>query len=409
MVKIKETSFFRLLIQRILPFFVFLSLILYCFFDIITSPQTYHLNSSRTISKVCLISLIFLELLEILLLFVSRKKIISYTSFPIACSCFLLALLPFLSCLIYKTSPASAINLAIYPFVFGISFLFFEAMSPFFDYLQIAPFILVFYFLYIFFLIYYMVVIPVTPTSGLGFRTPTLSHIYFLAELLPLILFCFPPRKRLLLYAPVAILSLLSQKAVPLLVVCVLGVFDYFFNFLKKREQTIFLRFLLVATLFCLIVFFADLKSGGVLFLGKIMDESATIRFQSYTTLFASIGSFSPFQILFGKGASATEIANGGLAAHDDFLEYFFDYGILGLSLYLFFFFLYVKTAFIFWKTDKVLFFSFLFFLIPISLISALFINNNLFLFVAFGYLVGQTKITNAKGAEDELHRPAYN
>ena len=88
--------------------------------------------------------------------------------------------------------------------------------------------------------------------------------------------------------------------------------------------------------------------------------------------------SFTVKEWLLGKGPSATLSYNKGTAAHNDFIEYLFDYGVLGLIAFLGLIASLLVQYFKQKKIDKREMRIIIIYMFVINMISAFFINMNM-------------------------------
>ena len=98
------------------------------------------------------------------------------------------------------------------------------------------------------------------------------------------------------------------------------------------------------------------------------------------------------FNKLFGFGTAATERTYLGMKAHSDWIEVLFDYGILGIVLYVFYFInlikLYVKNR----KSDYSSIYLCILWICGLkSIFSFVFFDSELLaLAISYGYVVGK-------------------
>jgi hypothetical protein len=132
------------------------------------------------------------------------------------------------------------------------------------------------------------------------------------------------------------------------------------------------------------------------------MDFQEESRMYIYLDTWKNFNSKDIFQILLGSGHRSTAIDRGILSqtAHNDYLEVLYDYGIIGLLLYIYFTLLIVKRLIKLSKTGgryfHAYFSAFLIFLV-MSMVSHLIIYPTYFAFISvlWGITEAQVVKTN--------------
>lgn len=163
----------------------------------------------------------------------------------------------------------------------------------------------------------------------------------------PLCAFVFVPivKKQLLQYfllVPMIIISLLLAKRSAMIII-VLEVLVYSFYQLKyaqkrvrgNKRSDIFL-YLIVGTIAVGIISskFSTFTESTFSRFETMQDDQGSGRVEVYQSAISKIENFSSFDILFGRGSgSIVEIGNS--AAHNDALQFFYEFGFVGFSLYL--------------------------------------------------------------------------
>jgi len=132
----------------------------------------------------------------------------------------------------------------------------------------------------------------------------------------------------------------------------VLAMFVYYFvhNYYIKRSKH-FLRNTILLGILCLIAFIIYDRIVSESIIGKIMDRISNIsqdrgsgRLQIWSGLINKMPDLSIGRILVGHGfLGSTQFVPGKIGAHNDFLESFFDYGLIGLCIYIWFYVIFFR------------------------------------------------------------------
>lgn len=320
-------------------------IILYGFFDITTSQQTYHVNYDRTASKIFLLLIIAFSLFYCLMCLISQKYRSkdffnyffsdNFAIFIISIVC--LAVSELISYFINKFA-FSALVTTVIPYVVFVSLSTFMKFWSFENSPRQKTMLcstLTIFFFYYFFILFYFFYIQGRPTSSGGLRVPVLSHIFFPLSLIPSL--------RILLKQKIAYIYLLffplviiADKTSVLIVFAIYVASDLFnstlFAAYQKHIKIIAWCFAAAVAFILIFANFTPQQS----FLYRKLSFNAIIlssgRIQNWTNIIKDIKNFSVKNVLFGKGASATTFVNFGTAAHNDFLESFYDFGLLGLA-----------------------------------------------------------------------------
>jgi len=131
-----------------------------------------------------------------------------------------------------------------------------------------------------------------------------------------------------------------------------LAMFVYYFvhNYYIKRSKHFLRNTILLGILF-LIAFIIYDRIVSESIIGKIMDrignisqDSGSGRLQIWSGLINKMPDLSFGRILVGHGfLGSTQFIPGKLGAHNDFLESFFDYGLIGLGIYIWFYVIFFR------------------------------------------------------------------
>lgn len=374
-------------IETIIYTFFVICFLFYAFADLVTSGQTYHYQSDRRLSYISLGFLVFSLALGIIVLFIksirnkTTKSLLKRVNPFLLVSMLGIVIITGVSGFINKSPFSSIFLVIIYPSIFLAIYIFFIEMFHFNLNKKIlfASFLLFFIFYTIFF-VFYFFYIQGKPTSGGGLRIPTLAHVFFLLSI-----FCFLRRflyekAKIVLYLFCAPIILLSGKMSVLIIFLIFFMGDLFqseFFDSNKKLMTILLSSL--ATVAVVVIIIANFTKNNFL-ADNFSLESLIIsgRIENWNNILPIMKSFTPLEWVFGKGPSATLTFNNGTAAHNDFIEFIFDYGVVGLLAFLCF----VASIFVqFLKQTgpfkRELGLSILYLLV-LNLISAFFINMNM-------------------------------
>lgn len=378
-------------IFTLLPYFIIGLILIYFVADILTSKQTYHDNADRTIAKFLLIALLCVSLVSSIFIFFYYKKykelkIWAYLLFVLL---LIISILPVIRDLIDKKIDSNSFTLLMYPLSF-LSVALFYFLYPLkkmsINIMKIFYYIILF--VTLFFMIFYYFKVQATPLASLNYRKAIYSHIYIIIGLFPLTFLLFSKIEVFINLNIFILAVLMSDKGTPLISLLLL-LLIFAINKLVKKPRIIYI--ILGAILSAVFVLFiVDVFILNLKIFGRFLDQSTYIRIDGYRKIFEEIKTFSIKELLIGKGTSAV-IGLRRLAAHNDYLEYLYDYGIVGFIPFLSFIILTVVLSIRNCKRNRQLTMmgvSFLIVMIPITLFSALFTNTNLFLFVCVGLML---------------------
>ena len=176
-------------------FFLTTLIVLYGFFDITTSRQTYHIDYDRTASKILLLSIIIFSLFYCAGCLVTKKyrtkNFLDYFLsdyfgvFIISIACLIISDL--ISFFVNKVAFSVFSTTAIY-YVLFISLSVFMRFWSFGNIQRQKTFLyssLIIFFFYYFFILFYFFYIQGRPMSSGGLRIPVLSHAFFPPSLIP--------------------------------------------------------------------------------------------------------------------------------------------------------------------------------------------------------------------------------
>lgn len=180
---------------------------------------------------------------------------------------------------------------------------------------------------------------------------------YFMLYLTPFVL-C--QKRQLVKYAGLIVIFLCimtSFKRGPL-VAFVLSLVVYGFSIMKNRKQNV-LRYLFILVLFLIPIYYiinSFILNGGDFIVERITsitEDKGTHRLDIYKDTIELILGSNLFSFIFGHGwDSLIRYSNLGFSAHNDFLEAFFDFGLIGFILYVLIYIKLFKTYRLMKKVD---------------------------------------------------------
>lgn len=406
--------------NEIIFYAIFILFTLYGIFDITTSRQTYHLSSNRLPSQIMLILLnvcAFVGIVIFVSSFILRKKnifkLFHFEHYFLYFSILGLIVCAFLSLLVNKTSLKNfSIEVIYFVSFFLLTLYFFIASSEVkLKRRNVMAILLFLFFMYYFFLLFYYFYLQGRPTSSGSLRVPVLSHVFFPMSLIPSIRH-YLKNKVFYIYIVSLPLVIIADKASVFLVFFAYFVGDFIHSSFYKKNKVIFRVFLI----FCAFGFAGLLVVANTLpgsFLYSKLSFYAVIyqsgRIQNWTNIGSDFKNFSLLQFFIGKGTSSTLLVNYGTAAHNDFLEYFYDYGILGLlSIVVFWLYFLIRCAKEY-KNREIDWFLLFLYVSLFMCISAIFSNANLLLtFSVSGFAFGGCTAVKTENYSKVLIRQDY-
>lgn len=373
-----------------------LSFVFYAIADLLTSGQTYHVNPNRTTSYITLIIFILSLVVSIIIHFFELKNrgllnMFLKTINPITfVSLFLLIVTEIISFLGNKTSFGELLRIAIYPCIFLLIYVLFTLfqINETYNNKIIFTIFLCFFVVYFVFFVFYFFYIQGKPTSGGGLRAPTLAHIFFL-----LTIFCFLRRfltskAKLILYCFYLPLLFCSGK----LSVIIISGFIFLYDFINSeifiyhhKLKILFIITISLCIAFVLVIsnfsknnFFADNFSFHALILSG--------RLENWNNILPNFKNFNFKNLIIGKGPGSTMLYNNGTAAHNDYIEFLFDYGIIGLLCYVTFISSFIVEAFRKRDNTRKELLILTMYIVIIGLISAVFTSMNILILCLLPY-----------------------
>lgn len=245
------------------------------------------------------------------------------------------------------------------------------------------------------FLIAYMGIKSFSNNAGIAL----ISSVYYLMFLLPILLLNKNKIIKIVGLIIIFYALLLSQKRTGLVSITVFLVFYYIFNAnLKDKHWKDILKstfIFLISLLLIIFVTYMAAKKYNIELLNKmirISEDGGSGRTEIWSLIISSFKECSILNLIFGHGFNSVYYNfSFQLSAHNDYLEILYDYGIIGIVLYLLLIRILLKKGFKLLKEKNEIAPSFLasiFFAIAFSLTSHLVIYPTYYLFfcIFWGY-----------------------
>jgi len=171
-----------------------------------------------------------------------------------------------------------------------------------------------------------------------------INSIYYLVLLLPFVLICEKKLLRNVMIFAILICVLISMKRTAF--IAVIGSLILFFVLKREKQlnkksgvklKNILYIILGIILIYLIYSFISDKLGFNILdrFNNNNIDISSG-RFDIYRMVLDDFYISDIFQMFFGHGYNSVVYLTGGLSAHNDFLEILYDFGIVGLMLYVF-------------------------------------------------------------------------
>lgn len=165
------------------------------------------------------------------------------------------------------------------------------------------------------------------------------NNIFYLLTLLPWFMMSRNSKLRLIFILFILTMSVYSLKRSAIIATILCSIFYVYHVYLKngKRVRSIAIGAILVIVAI-LLISYANKMSNGTAFerIQSIEEDNGSGRINRYINVWELIRKEkSVDKILLGRGLRAVEVQMGtSRSAHNDFLEVLYDYGVLGLILY---------------------------------------------------------------------------
>ena len=181
-----------------------------------------------------------------------------------------------------------------------------------------------------------------------------LADVYYVVTLLPLVMLYTPKKLKLLPFLIAFVVVAMTGKrgafVALLLIMVVYFLLPYSEKGQKSLRGSLVVRLIVFAAVFILLWYVLN-KAVGLYNLNifdrldKMDEDGGSGRVDRWRLLLSLFGSESSvFQLLFGHGSGAVVKMIGG-HAHNDFLEFYYNYGIFAALLYVVFFILLIREG----------------------------------------------------------------
>lgn len=174
-----------------------------------------------------------------------------------------------------------------------------------------------------------------------------LADVYYVVTLLPLILLYTPNKLKIIPFIIVFVVVSMTGKRGAfismVLIMIIYFLFPYYDNRKEKRTRNLIVRlfvFIVVLALIAVVInSFVGIYNLNIFDrLGRMEEDGGSGRIGRWSFIINAISQDTGlFQFFFGHGYGSTFKIVGG-HAHNDFIEFFYDYGIIALVLFVGFF-----------------------------------------------------------------------
>lgn len=184
----------------------------------------------------------------------------------------------------------------------------------------------------------------------------SINQIYYILLLLPWILLIKKDLFRHLLFFSILLLCLLSAKRTAIIIIGI-SLITYILTNYKMVEHKLRYGIIMISIITISISIFMQYKNSSTDFLinrfENIDEDRGSGREEIYIRVINMITNSTPENIIVGNGHNSVRVNSKSLSAHNDFLEVTYDYGIVGLGLYIILHILLIKRIIFFKKIDK--------------------------------------------------------
>lgn len=234
------------------------------------------------------------------------------------------------------------------------------------------------------------------------------NMIFYVITLIPFILLSENRKWKLLAMIFVSALSVLSFKRSVLIIISLILVVFIYYNYYKpsKNKSRNILMPVVGALMFMAILLSVNYYSDGIAVerLNNIEQDKGNGRLGRWENISNILStSYKTKDLIIGKGFRYSAIAVGKFSgtAHNDFLEVFCDYGIIGLCLYVLFHLLVIRRMIFFIKTGseyRLSYVSSYIVFFVMSMVSHLIIYPTYFVFLAIYWGIMEVVCMRIKG-----------
>ena len=183
-------------------------------------------------------------------------------------------------------------------------------------------------------------------------RTGATSDVYYIVGLLPIILIYTIKRYKIVPFLIAFACILMSNKRGAFFVIGAMMVIYYIMpSGPNKKTNNLVGRFVLVSIVLAVAYFFMIWMTSIYDFnmlsrMEQIEEDGGSGRWDRWVYLVSKfLGDNSIVRLLFGYGSGAVMDLTGGGHAHNDFVEFLFDYGVIALLLYFVFYVALIKEG----------------------------------------------------------------
>jgi len=167
------------------------------------------------------------------------------------------------------------------------------------------------------------------------------SDIYYPLCLLPLVLLLTKTKRTVFPLLAVMLGIIVSGKRGGLVIVAIVAFVYYFFGENKRKSNKIFvlLLFSVLVVISSLLINYID-SVYGLHTIDRMMhskEDGGSGRFSRWDILLSAIGKSDLWELIFGRGFGAVYGLIGG-RAHNDFIEIFYNFGLITVVLYVVFY-----------------------------------------------------------------------
>lgn len=171
-----------------------------------------------------------------------------------------------------------------------------------------------------------------------------IADVYYIVGLLPLILLYMPQRYKMIPFLIAFMCVVMTGKRAAFIAMSLILLIYFFLPYSKKGKRiNLFLR-IIVLSIVLVITYYVVMRLVGRFHLNifdrleNMESDGGSGRMNRWERIAGILGSDTSFlQLLFGHGTGSVKAAVGG-HAHNDFFEFFFDYGFVSMVLYILFF-----------------------------------------------------------------------
>lgn len=207
-----------------------------------------------------------------------------------------------------------------------------------------------------FLIIFYMIFIAMQSFYISANDKGAVADVYYIVGLLPIIFIYTPSKLRIVPFLLSCIAVMMTSKRTGFLALATIFIF-YFLPSDSRKRSSFFLRMITIGVLLIISYYVITRLSGTFdlnMFdrLAKLDEDGGSGRAERWELIWDSISiDQSVIHLLLGHGYGAANKMIGG-HVHNDFLEFFYDYGIIVLIMYILLFVAMVSESIKMYKSD---------------------------------------------------------